>query len=358
MSAYLWKIYRQLIRSNQLDSIVGFIARIVQAGIILGLFAVYIPFALRQFPGTRGLASTLDDYLLGVLQAAWNAFVDYLPNLFTVVLVIAIAYFLLRAAKPFFQELGEGIISLPGFYADWAWPTYRILTFLIVALSAVIAVPLLPGFNSPAFGGISVFLGLLLSLGSTSVIANLVSGSILIYTRAFQVGDRVKIGETSGRVLETTLLVTRLITSTNVVISIPNSQIITSSVENLSFATKELNQPLIVRTTVYLGYEIPWRQAYDALIQAALRTNGVAKSPLPFVLQDSLNDVSVTYQLSVYIDWEFFKGKTAKEYELTRSQLHENIRDCCAEFGIRILAPVYQADPNNYGHAADLPKSE
>jgi small-conductance mechanosensitive channel len=176
----------ELIRSNQLDSIVGFIARIVQAGIILGLFVVYIPFALRQFPGTRGLASTLDDYLLGVLQSAWNAFVDYLPNLFTVVLVIAIAYFLLRAAKPFFQELGEGIISLPGFYADWTWPTYRILTFPIVALSAVIAVPLLPGFNSPAFGGISVFLGLLLSLGSTSVIANLVSGSILIYTRAFQ----------------------------------------------------------------------------------------------------------------------------------------------------------------------------
>jgi hypothetical protein len=157
----MW-MHRQLVsrEPNQLDSIVGFIARIVQAGIILGLFVVYIPFALRQFPGTRGLASTLDDYLLGALQAAWNAFVDYLPNLFTVVLVIAIAYSLLRAAKLFFQELGEGIITLPGFYADWAWPTYRILTFLIVALSAVIAVPLLPGFNSPAFGGISVFLGL------------------------------------------------------------------------------------------------------------------------------------------------------------------------------------------------------
>jgi small-conductance mechanosensitive channel len=344
----------ELIRPNQLDNITDFIARIVQTGIILGLFVFYIPFVLRQFPWTSGLASTLDDYFSGTLQTAWKAFVDYLPNLFTVVLTIAIAYFLLRASKPFFRELSEGTISLPGFYVDWAWPTYRIVTFLIVALSAVIVFPLLPGFNSPAFGGISVFLGLLLSLGSTSAIANLVAGTILIYTRAFQVGDLIKIRETSGRVIETTLLVTRLITGTNVVISIPNSEIITSSVENLSFASKELDQPLIMRTSVHLGYEVPWRQAYDALMQAALRTEGVAKSPLPFVLQDSLNEVFVTYQLSGYIDWEFFQEKTVKEFEQARSQLHENIRDCCAELGIKIFAPSYEADPTNYGPVADL----
>jgi small-conductance mechanosensitive channel len=138
-----------------------------------------------------------------------------------------------------------------------------------------------------------------------------------------------------------------------VVISIPNSQISSSSIENFSFGYRELKQPFILRTPVYLGYEVPWREAYQALNQAALRTEGMLKSPPPFVLQGELNDVYVTYLLNVYIDVEYFKDKTLKEFEQARSQLNENIRDCCAEAGIRIFAPNYEADPTNYGPAAD-----
>jgi small-conductance mechanosensitive channel len=342
-----------LIRANQLDDFITWLVRLAQAAMILGLLAAYFPFVLKQFPWTRGLAKTLEGNLLETLRAGWQGLVNYLPSLFTIVLVIVITSFLLRLSKPFFQELSQGTVALPGFYPEWADATHKLVNFLIIALAAVIIFPLLPGFQSPAFQGISVFLGLLISLGSTSVIANLVSGSVLIYTRAFRVGDRIKIGDISGKVLETTLLVTRILTPTNVIVSIPNSQISTSSIENFSFSYRELSQPLILRTTVYLGYEVPWRQAYQALIQAAHLTQGIAQSPEPFVLQGELNEVYVTYLLNVYIDMEYFKDKTLKELEQARSQLHENIRDCCAEAGIRIFAPSYEADPTNYGPAAD-----
>lgn len=343
----------ELIRANQLDNFITWLARLAEAVIILGLLVAYFPFVLKQFPWTRGLAKTFERSLLGTLKAGWQAFINYLPSLLTIVLVVTVTVFLVRLSKPFFRELGQGTFSLPGFYPEWAEATQKLVTFLIIALAAVIAFPLLPGFESPAFQGISVFLGLLISLGSTSVISNLVSGSVLIYTRAFRVGDRIKIGEITGKVLETTLLVTRILTSTNEVISIPNSQISSSSIVNFSFGYRELNQPLILRTPVYLGYEVSWREAYQALSQAALDTQGMLKSPPPFVLQGELNDVYVTYLLNVYIDVEYFKDKTLKEIEQARSQLNENIRDCCAAAGIQIFAPNYEADPTNYGPAAN-----
>ena len=184
------------------------------------------------------------------------------------------------------------------------------------------------------------------------MIANLVSGGVLIYTRAFRTGDHIKIGDISGKVLETTLLVTRVLTPTNVVISIPNAQISTSSIENFSFGYRELNRPFILRIRVYLGYEVPWQSAYQALRDAALLTEGVAKSPEPFVLQGELNEVYVTYLLNAYIDAQYFMDKTLKELEQAHSQLHENIRECCGAAGIRIFAPSYEADPTNYGPVA------
>jgi len=347
----------ELIRANQLDNVVSLITRLIQGIVILALLVIYVLFVLNQFPWTQGLASIFLKSLIKVLEIGLQNFITYLPNLLTIVLFITLTYSLLRLSNSFFNQLSQGIFSLPGFYPEWSLPTNRLITFLIVALASVGIFPLLPGFNSPAFQGISVFLGILFSLGSTSVIANIVSGTILIYTRAFRVGDRIKVGEIFGEVIETTLLVTRVLTPTHVVISIPNSQILSSSIENFNFAPKELNKPLILRTQVYLGYEVPWRQAYEALMEAALATNGVAKSPLPFVLQDELNEVYVTYFLNVYVDREYLMGKSGTDIEKARSQLHENIRDYCEKAGITIFAPSYEADPSNYGPVAvDAPK--
>jgi len=339
----------ELIRANQLDDVITWIVRVAQTVIIISLLAIYLPFVLEQYPWTRKLAKILEGYLLGTLKTIALAFLNYLPSLLIIIFVVVITVCILRLSKPFFRELGDGSISLPGFYPEWAKPTYRIITFLIITLASVIIFPLLPGFQSPAFQGISVFLGLVISLGSTSIISNLISGSILIYTRAFRVGDRIKIGDISGKVLETTLLVTRILTSMNIVISIPNSQISTSSIENFSFGHRELNEPFIIGVSVYLGYEVPWRSAYQALLQAAIRTEGILKSPSPFVLQRELNEVYVTYLLNVYIDVDYFKDKTERQIEQTRSQLNENIQDCCQELGIKIFAPSYEADPTNYG---------
>jgi small-conductance mechanosensitive channel len=343
----------ELIRANQLDNFMIWLVRLAEILIIISLLLAYFPFVFRQFPLTRGLAKTFEGYLIDTVTNAWQAFITYLPNLLTIILVIVVTYVLLRLAKPFFQELEAGNLSLPGFYPEWAKSTYRLVTFLIITLAAVIGFPSLPGFQSPAFQGISVFLGLLISLGSSAVIANLVSGSVLIYTRAFRLGDRVKIGDVYGKVLEQNLLVTRILTPKNVIISIPNAQMATSSIENYSFGYRELHKPYIIRTPVYLGYEVSWQQAYQALIKAAKGIPGMLTEPEPFVLQETLNEVFVTYQLSIYIDEEYFKDKSLKEFEQIRSQLHENIRDCCAEASIRIFAPSYEADPTNYGPVKD-----
>lgn len=351
----------ELIRANQLDNILIFVTQVTQALIIVGLFVIYFPLIFSQFFWTQGWAVIFWNSIFQTLETGWNAFSNYLPNLLTIILVTTITYIILRFSKPFFHELSQGAFHLPNFYPEWALPTYRLITFLIIALATIIVFPLLPGFNSPAFQGISVFLGILFSLGSTSIVANVVSGTILIYTRAFRVGDPIKIDDKFGQVIETTLLVTRLLTPTNEVISIPNSEIITSSIMNLNFATKELDKPYIVRTTVYLGYEVPWRKAYEALMEAALKMDGVADFPAPFVLQGELNDVYVTYSLNVYVNQDYFKDKTATDLEKTRSKLHENIRDCCQQAEIRIFAPSYEADPTAYGPAAEsfvLPSGE
>jgi len=345
----------ELIKANQLDNFVEFITQISQWVIILGILISYLVLVLSLFPWTQDWAYKFWQSFIKVIDTVALEFIAFLPNLLKIILLIIGTYFLLRLCRPFFHELSEGTLFIPGFYPEWAIPTYRLFSFFLIALTAVIIFPLLPVFDSPAFQGISVFLGVLFSLGSTSIVANVVSGTILIYTRAFRIGDRIKIGDTIGKVIETTMLVTRILTPTNVVISIPNSQIISSSIENFNFAAQELDTPLIVRTQVYLGYEVDWRQAYQALIQAALLTDGIAKSPTPFVLQSELNEVYVTYLLNVYIEFQYFEGKSETDVEKTRSQLHENIRDCCQQAGIIIFAPSYEADPDVYGPVATLP---
>lgn len=343
----------EIIGVNQLDNVITFLIKIIQAVIVLGLFVTYFTFVLHQFPWTRNFTRTFWGQLLGKLQEGWQNFVAYLPSLLTIALILVGAYFLIRLFKGFFQKISEGSINLPNFYPEWAEPTFKIVSFLTYALVAVAIFPFLPGFQSPAFQGIGVFLGLLFSLGSTSVIANIVSGTVLIYTRSFRVGDDITVGQVTGQVLEKTLLVTRLLTLTNEVVSIPNSQIISGSIKNLKYAIQELDKPLAIKATVYLGYEVPWRQAYEALLQAALRTEGVAAYPAPYVLQGELNEVYVTYYLKVYLEVAFVREKTEKEFEQIRSQVNENIRDACAEAEIRIFSPTYYPDPTIYGPAAD-----
>jgi small-conductance mechanosensitive channel len=242
----------------------------------------------------------------------------------------------LRAIKPFFTGLERENLVINGFYPDWAKPTYNLLSLLIIALAIVIAFPYLPGFNSPAFQGVSVFLGVLFSLGSTSAIANVVGGIILIYTRSFQLGDKISIGDVIGDVIEKGLLVTRIRTPANRIITIPNSSLLNTNVINFSVSQREFKQPLILQTTVTLGYDLPWRKVHATLKEAALATQFIVSEPAPFVLQTSLDDFYVSYQLNAYTD---HPSKMVYIY----SELHQNIQDKCNEVGIEIMSPHYKA---------------
>ncbi|QGZ90929.1 mechanosensitive ion channel family protein [Microcystis aeruginosa] len=312
------------------------VLQFIRTLIILTILYFYLTFVLRLFPWTRKFGDGFLQYFFRALEVFSQEIAKYLPNIFIILLIIFITHYLLRAIKPFFTALARENLVIHGFYPDWANPTYNLLSLLIIALAIVIAFPYLPGFNSPAFQGVSVFLGVLFSLGSTSAIANVVGGIILIYTRSFQLGDKISIGDVIGDVIEKGLLVTRIRTPANRIITIPNSSLLNTNVINFSVSQREFKQPLILQTTVTLGYDLPWRKVHTTLKEAALATKLIVSEPAPFVLQTSLDDFYVSYQLNAYTD---HPSKMVYIY----SELHQNIQDKCNEVGIEIMSPHYKA---------------
>ena len=312
------------------------VLQFIRTLIILTILYFYLTFVLRLFPWTRKFGDGFLQYFFSALEVFSQEIAKYLPNIFIILLVVFITHYLLRAIRPFFTALERENLVIHGFYPDWAKPTYNLLSLLIIALAIVIAFPYLPGFNSPAFQGVSVFLGVLFSLGSTSAIANVVGGIILIYTRSFQLGDKISIGDVIGDVIEKGLLVTRIRTPANRIITIPNSSLLNTNVINFSVSQREFKQPLILQTTVTLGYDLPWRKVHATLKEAALATKFIVSEPAPFVLQTSLDDFYVSYQLNAYTD---HPSKMVYIY----SELHQNIQDKCNEVGIEIMSPHYKA---------------
>jgi small-conductance mechanosensitive channel len=296
------------------------------------LFFFYIPLVCSFFPWTSGFAAKFIDYAVAPLSAIGSAIVVYVPNLFFVAVIILVMRYVIKAVGLLFTELHKGNITISGFYPEWADPTFRIVRFLLYAFTAVVVFPYLPGSDSPAFKGVSLFLGILFSLGSTSAIANIVAGVILTYTRAFTIGDRVRINDNTGDVIETNLLATHIRTIKNVDITIPNSLVLGSHILNYSALSRE--RGLILHTAVTIGYDAPWRRIHELLISAALATEHVLAEPRPFVLQTALNDFYVTYELNAYTDEPH---AMAEIY----SDLHRNIQDAFNEGGVEIMSPHY-----------------
>ena len=310
------------------------VLRIIRLLVLFLLLFNYATFVLRLFPWTRVFGESILGYFYQSLELVLSSIGQYLPNAFIIAIIIFITYYLIRLIKPFFTAIERGNLVIPGFYTDWAKPTYNLLLVIIIALAAIVAFPYLPGFDSPAFRGVSVFLGLLLSLGSTSAIANVIGGIILIYTRAFRIGDHIQVGEVIGDLIEKNFLVIRICTPTNKIITIPNSSLLSSNVINFSISSRELNRNLIIQTTITLGYDLPWRKAHKTLIEAALETEHILKEPAPFVLQTSLDNFYISYQLNAYTN-------QPNLMVIIYSELHQNIQDKCNEAGIEILSPSY-----------------
>lgn len=302
------------------------------------LLAIYftLPMLFSIFPETKAWTDTLLRWILTPARSLFFGIFHYLPNLFTILVIYFVFRYTIRGARYFVKEIEIGRIEIKGFHAEWAQPTFSIIRFLLYAFMVVLIFPYLPGSHSAAFQGVSVFLGVLLSLGSSSAISNMIAGLIITYMRPFKLGDRIKIGESIGDVIEKTMLVTRIRTIKNEEITVPNSTVLSSNTINYSTNTKPEDTGLILHTTVTIGYDVPWKEMHEVLIKAALQTEHILQKPAPFILQTSLEDFYVAYQLNAYT-------KEANKQANIYSQLHQNIQDCCNEAGIEIMSPHYRA---------------
>ena len=309
---------------------------------LLILISIYIvlPILFGIFPWTKNFADELFGYILTPIQKITVGLWNYLPNLITILVIVFVFRYVLKGIHYLKSEIGLGHLHIPGFFPDWANPTYQIVRVLFIAFLIIVIFPYLPGSDSPIFRGVSVFLGFLFTFGSAGSLSNIVAGLVLTYMRLFKIGDRVKIGEITGDVIEKSLLVTRVRTIKNEIVSIPNSTIMNS--HTINYSSDAPNNGLIIHTTVTIGYDVPWRNMHQALIEAASKTNYVLDEPKPFVLQTSLDDFYVSYQINAYT-------KEASKQATIYSDLHQKIQDVCNEKGIEIMSPHYRAarDGNN-----------
>lgn len=326
----------QFLDSDRELQVVLFIVNILRLMIIAIALYITLPLLFSVFPWTRGIAETLIGWITTPLKRVFGGLVNYLPNLFTILVIGAVTHYVVKFLKFIASEIENGVLSLPGFYPDWAKPTLNIVKFLLYAFSFIIIFPYLPGSDSPIFQGVSVFIGILFSLGSSSAISNAVAGLVITYMRPFKPGDRIKIGEITGDVIEKSLLVTRIRTIKNESITIPNATILAGHTINYTVSAKE--HGLILHTSVTIGYDVPWKQVHALLINAALETDGVLKEEQrkPFVLQTSLDDFYVAYEINAYT---VESHKIAAMY----SDLHQHIQDKFNEAGVEIMSPHYRA---------------
>ncbi len=304
--------------------------------LMFGLVWVGIAFVLGLFPWTRGFANDLLELVVAPLRTMALGIVGYLPNLGFLAVLAVVTRWALRLLYLFFEALDRGTLRFAGFEAEWAWPTYRIVRILALAFAAIVAFPYIPGSESAAFRGVSIFLGVVFSLGSSSVIANMMAGYSLIYRRTFKVGDRVKIEDVIGDVVEMRLQETHLRSLTNEEVIFPNSHILSNPVINYSAYARQ--HGLILHTDVGIGYEVPWRQVESMLLLAAERTPGLRTDPPPFVLQKQLGDFAVTYALHAHYD-------DPQQMMPLHSALHRNVLDVFNEYGVQIMTPAYERDP-------------
>ena len=337
----------ELLPADRIANFAIGLARLLSLAITLVLLYAYLSLVLGFFPWTRGYAQLLLSYVLAPLKMVGQTLLDYLPNVFFILVIAAVAYYAIKLTRVIFDEIGKETITIGGFHHDWAAPTFKIVRFLILVLAVIVVFPYLPGAKSPAFQGVSIFIGVLFSLGSTSAIANIVAGIILTYMRAFKLGDRVQIADTVGDVIEVSLLVTRVRTIKNVEITIANSMVLGSHIIN--FSTSASQQGLILHTEVTIGYDAPWRQVHQLLIDAAEATQNILTEPHPFILQTALDDFYVHYELNAYTN-------QPSRMAVTYSELHKNIQDKFNEAGVEIMSPHYAtvrdgnriAIPDNY----------
>ena len=324
----------EILQGARVTELLVALVKLLRIAVIAVLTYVALAKAFGFFPWTREHSQRLLGYVVDPVVAIGQGLLNYLPNAFYIFFILVVTHYVVKFLRVIAEQTEAGRIRFPNFYPEWAQPTFKIVSVLAYAFAAVMIYPYLPGESSPAFKGITVFLGVLFSLGSTSAVANFVAGVILIYTRGFRVGDWVTIGENTGEVVQTSMLATHLRTIRNEEITIPNSVVLGSFVTNFSLQAKE--QGVVLHTSVTIGYDAPWRTIHRLLIDAALKTKYILHDPAPFVLQADLQDSYVKYEINAYTDRPLLMP-------YTYSDLHANIQDSFYEAGVEIMSPIFHA---------------
>lgn len=337
----------ELLDTQKQVKLLIFLANLVRYVFMFLQLLLTVPLLFSIFPQTKSLAYLLLSYIWEPIRSILVGIVSYIPNLFTIFVIYMAIRYLVRLVRYLAGEVQSERLKLRGFYPDWAIPTYHIIRFLLYAFMIAMIYPYLPGSNSGVFQGISVFVGLIVSLGSSTVIGNIIAGLVITYMRPFKIGDRIKLNDTTGNVVEKTPLVTRIRTPKNEVVTIPNSFVMSSHTVNFSQSAREYG--LIIHSEVSIGYDVPWRVVNKLLIEAALNTPGVVDDPRPFVLSTSLSDWYPVYQVNAYI-------KDADCLAEIYSDLHQNIQDRFNEAGVEIMSPHYMAVRD--GNASTIPSNE
>lgn len=321
--------------------------KFLRYAVVLLQLLVSLSILFSLFPSTKGFVMQLLDYFVVPIKKIFFGVIDYIPNLITIFVICYVIRSLVRLARYIATEIENGNLKFDGFFPEWAMPIFNIVRILLYIFMVAMIYNYLPGSDSGVFQGISVFVGIIISLGSSTLIANLMAGFVITFMRPFRVGDRVKLNDIMGDIIEKTPLVTRVKTPKNEIVTVPNSFMMSSLTTNYSSSAQEYG--LIIHSDVTFGYEVPWQQVEELLIKAALSTPHIVAEPYPFVLQTKLDDWYVVYQINAY---------TTQPEHMAQifSKLHQNIQDVFHEAGIEIMSPhfmgVRQTDqvfmPNEY----------
>jgi small-conductance mechanosensitive channel len=324
----------ELLTKDQIADIFIRLAGYLRISLLSLVISFYLTFVFSLLPKTRTLVQGLLGAAWEIFQKILEAIVSLVPNILAIAAIILLTFFALKLLRFFYDGFQNGKIRHSGFHPELVEPTYQIGRFMIIMLALVAAFPYIPGSDSPVFRGLSIFLGFLISLGSASLVSNIIAGVVLTYARGLKIGDRVEIANDVGDVIDRTMLVTRIRTIKNVIVTIPNNMVLNNHIIN--YSTLANDKGLVLHTTVTIGYDAPWRQVHYLLIKSARRTDHILNRPKPFVLQTSLNDYYVSYQLNAYTDNPNVMAETY-------SELHQNIQDNFNVAGIEILSPTYFA---------------
>ena len=327
-----------LLDTHRLGVAIIFIFNLVRLLLILLVVLVGLGFMFSFFPETKTVTYTVVGFIWNPLSDILKSVVAYLPNLFKIIVIIICFHYLLKLVRYFANEVASGRLKINGFYADWAMPTHTLLRVLLYSFMLVMIWPLLPNSDSEIFQGVSVFIGVVVSLGSTSVVGNVMSGLVMTYMRPFRIGDFIRFGDTEGEVIEKSMLVTRIRTRKNDIVTIPNSNMMSSQTSNYTFSAQRYG--IIVHTKITIGYDEPWKKIESLLVQAAENTDGIKRHPKPFVRITALDDFYVEYEINGITD-------RAKTLSTVYSALHQQILDTMHGAGVEIMSPHIEARRDN-----------